>query len=237
MMPSEMRPADVVLTGTLSQGIVSRAIKYGSVLRFQPAADGVATALRWLLATGAIVLAVVFGWSLLGALAALVVAGVLGIVATWATAAAMAQRNAYWFRYSHCALIVPPPAGEHGLWIAEAAKVGVRRHAFRFASGDYTHIPTHLDEMSRARVLEFVDDTIAVRETYGFLVFAGLSLYCITGSKLVVQKAGTSICSGFVCGALAGAGPDVARGKLRYTWPRPPAAMMPANIAAYFHLP
>jgi hypothetical protein len=55
----------------------------------------------------------------------------------------------------------------------------------------------------------------------------GFGLYCVTGGQICIQKAGTAICSGFVSDALTRAG---------YIWPRPPFAMMPADLARYFEV-
>jgi hypothetical protein len=222
------KPGQIVLVGALAQGFVSRAIKYGTTLREQPMVAGLASFARWLLRFGVIAAAILYGWSLLGAVAAMVVALVLGVVATWFVAAAFTKGG-----WSHAALITRvDPDGS--VWVTEAVSRGVVEQRFHYGQHNYEIIDPGLDDMSLARVLEFAADVRAARETYGFAQIFGLFLYCVTGTRLCVQWAGTSICSGFVCNALDGAGPDRLHGKLRYTWPRPPFAMMPSDIRDFF---
>jgi hypothetical protein len=223
-----MKPTQIVLTGALAQGFVSRAIKYGATLRKQPMVALLAELARFALIAAAIVLAIVLGWTLLAAASLFVAALLLGVVATWFVAAAFTKGG-----WSHAALVTRvDPDGK--VWLTEAIKPGVEERPFSYHDHDYVVLDPGLDEMSQARVLEFAADRRAAGETYGFIQFFGLFLYCVTGTRLCIQAAGTSVCSGFVCDAIAGAGPDKRHGKLRYTWARPPFAMQPFEIAEHF---
>ena len=124
-------------------------------------------------------------------------------------------------RYSHSALVV----GTDGA-IVEAVKTGVKRNNLsKYEPADYILVRTKVDQHDADQVVAFADAVVEAKESYGFLTFAGLALFCLTGSKLCIQRAGTSICSGFVSDALT---------RSRFIWPRPPYAMMPADLAVYF---
>lgn len=129
--------------------------------------------------------------------------------------------------WSHTALVID---SDQGL-CAEAVSTGVKitKIAERFPEGDYAIVSTgaRMLRADRNQVLKFASSVVDAKSHYGFWTFAGLAIYCLTGSALCVQKAGTSICSGFVCDALTRAG---------YIWERPPYAMMPADIAKHFNL-
>jgi hypothetical protein len=156
---------DFVLTGIKSQGIVSLAIKLGSLLRGFPKE---------------------------------------------------------YRQFSHSALVVSTDGT-----IVEAVKSGVKRHNLsKYEADDYVLVRSKVDDHDAPQVLAFADSVVEARTGYGFVTFAGLALYCLTGSKLCIQSAGTAICSGFVSDALTRAG---------FIWPRPPYAMMPADLARYFH--
>jgi hypothetical protein len=123
--------------------------------------------------------------------------------------------------FSHTALIIDTDGT-----IAEAASKGVRRaHVSKYHADDIRHVHTHVDEHDQAQVLAFAEAVMAARTGYGFVTFAGLALYCLTGGSLCVQKAGTAICSGFVADALTRAGE---------IFERPPYACMPADLAVHF---
>jgi hypothetical protein len=145
-----------------------------------------------------------------------------GIV-SWAikTGALLRRYPAPCRRFSHAALIV----NEDGT-LAEALARGVERTDLsKYEPADYVLVRTDVDAHDRAQVLAFADSVIEAKTRYGFLTLVGLSLYCLTGAQLCIQQAGTAICSGFVSDALTRAG---------FIWPRPPFAMMPADLAQYF---
>jgi hypothetical protein len=126
-------------------------------------------------------------------------------------------------RFSHTVLIV----NENGLAV-EAASEGVREtHISKFKDDDYVIVHTNVDEHDQLQLIKFVWAVLEAKTKYGFITFAGLGLYCLTGGQLCIQKAGTAICSGLVCDALTRAG---------YIWDRPPYAMMPADLAKHFNV-
>jgi hypothetical protein len=124
-------------------------------------------------------------------------------------------------RFSHTVLIVNP----NGMAV-EAASSGVQQtHISNFKDEDYVIVHTNVDEHDQPQIIQFVWAVLEAKTKYGFVTFAGLALYCLTGGQLCIQKAGTAICSGLVCDALTRAG---------YIWDRPPYAMMPADLAKHF---
>jgi hypothetical protein len=123
-------------------------------------------------------------------------------------------------RFSHAALVIGPDT------LAEALGQGVVRSPIsKYAPANYAIVRTHVDPHDQAQVLAFAEAVLDTRERYGFMTIAGLALYCLSGSSICVQKAGTAICSGFVSDALT---------RSSFIWPRPPFSMMPADLAQYF---
>jgi hypothetical protein len=126
-------------------------------------------------------------------------------------------------RFSHTALVIDPDGT-----LAEAVAKGVVRSPIsKYEPADYVIVRTQVDEHDARQVLAFAEAVLKARMHYGFATFAGLALYCLTGAQLCIQQAGTAICSGFVSDALT---------RSRFIWPRPPFAMMPADLAQYFHV-
>jgi hypothetical protein len=124
-------------------------------------------------------------------------------------------------RFSHAALVIASDGT-----LAEALAQGVVRSPIsKYAPADYAIVRTGVDEHDAHELLAFADAVLAARTRYGFATFVGLGLYCLTGAQVCIQQAGTAICSGFVSDALTRAG---------YVWPRPPFAMMPADLARFF---
>ncbi|HEX4364602.1 MAG TPA: hypothetical protein VHZ75_08640 [Solirubrobacteraceae bacterium] len=124
-------------------------------------------------------------------------------------------------RFSHAVLVV----SEDGS-IVEALTKGVARgNLAKYDADDYVLVRVGVDAHDQAQVLAFAESVLAARTRYGFATILGLALFCLSGAQLCIQWAGTAICSGFVCDALTRAG---------YIWPRPPFAMMPADLARYF---
>ena len=145
-----------------------------------------------------------------------------GIV-SWAikTGSWLRRYEAPYRRFSHAALVI----GDDGS-LAEALGTGVQRSELaKYKTADYVLVRTDVNEHDRGQVLAFANSVLDARTSYGFATIAGLGLYCLTGGQLCIQLAGTAICSGFVCDALTRAG---------YVWPRPPFAMMPADLARFF---
>lgn len=123
-------------------------------------------------------------------------------------------------QWSHCYLVL-----SEGVLI-EAAKKGVRLTSPKVLhDADWKVLETGVDEHDMAQIRAFCDAVLKAKWRYGFVTFAGLALYTLTGGALCVQKAGTAICSGLVADALTRAG---------YVWPRPPFSCMPADLARFF---
>jgi hypothetical protein len=124
-------------------------------------------------------------------------------------------------RFSHTALVID----DEGTLAEAVAKGVVRTPLSHYHDDDYVLVRAGVDEHDQKQVVEFAEAVLAARTKYGFLTFVGLAIYCLTGAQLCIQKAGTAICSGFASDALTRAG---------FIWPRPPYAMMPADLAKYF---
>jgi hypothetical protein len=145
-----------------------------------------------------------------------------GIV-SWAirTGSLLRRYEAPYRRFSHAALVIREDGG-----LAEARSRGVKETPLEaYEPADYVLVRTHVDEHDARQIAAFAQAVLAARTNYGIPTFIGLGLYCLTGAQLCIQTAGTAICSGFVSDALTRAG---------YIWPRPPFAMMPADLARYF---
>jgi hypothetical protein len=146
-------------------------------------------------------------------------------VVSWAikTGSWLRRYPAPYRRFSHSALVI----GEDGT-IAEALANGVKQgNLTKYAPNDYVLVRTGVDPHDQAQVLAFANSVLEAKTHYGYLTFLGLALYCLTGAQLCIQESGTAICSGFVSDALT-------RG--RFIWPRPPFAMMPADLARHFEV-
>jgi hypothetical protein len=149
-----------------------------------------------------------------------------GIV-SWAIKAGswLRRYEAPYRRFSHAALVI----AEDGT-LAEALARGVQRSPLsKYAPADYVLVRTGVVEPDRTQVLRFAEAVLDAKERtrYGLVTILGLGLYCLAGAQVCIQEAGTAICSGFVSDALTRAG---------YVWPRPPFAMMPADLARYFRV-
>jgi len=124
-------------------------------------------------------------------------------------------------RFSHAVLVISDDGS-----IAEALSRGVvRGHLSKYEAANYVLVRVNVEPHDQRQVLEFAESVLAARTRYGFATIFGLALFCLSGAQLCIQQAGTAICSGFVSDALTRAG---------HTWPRPPFAMMPADLAQYF---
>lgn len=144
----------------------------------------------------------------------------------WGTVLRFPRRPELW-RFTHAALVVAGTARDRTT-IAEALSEGVRvRVLEQHYSPDQLRAYATGDAMSdgdRQQVTDFAYSVVAARTGYGTWTFAGLAVYCATGTALCVQRAGTAICSGFVADALTRAGIP------RKGWSRPPYACMPVHL-------
>lgn len=223
-----------MLVGIEAQGFVSKAIKLGSVLRFQPWVARIATIvqLQILLVTGAWI--VDLNWDWLPSIGVGFLGFLLSCVGVWVVATIGKQKNAYWARYSHTALVVSvlnPETRRTELMLAEALSKGVSYSPIsKYAPSNYTILPNVINDNDLLQIHMFVGNVIGHKTKYGFVTFVTLFIYCVTASMtflptLILAQSGTAICSGFVCDALVRAG---------FIWDREPYWMMPANIAAHY---
>jgi hypothetical protein len=124
-------------------------------------------------------------------------------------------------RFSHAALVIDDDGT-----LAEALGKGVVLSPLtKYEAANYVLVRTGVQEPDRGQIRKFADSVLDANTKYGFWTIVGLGLYCLAGAQVCIQRAGTAICSGFVSDALTRAG---------YVWPRPPFAMMPADLARCF---
>lgn len=130
-------------------------------------------------------------------------------------------------QYSHSAIVYETDETGSAM-IVEAVEKGVIKRPMHYSEGDYAIVKTSAlaDDRDIEQMRRFLDNVLAHHERYGRWQFAGLALYCLTGTGIAIHKAGTSICSGLCCNAAMvwGAFPSGA-------CIRPPLVMMPAHIS------
>jgi hypothetical protein len=144
-------------------------------------------------------------------------------VVSWAIKAGswLRRYEAPYRRFSHAALVIDDDGT-----LAEALGRGVTRSPLaKYDAANYVLVRTEVGQPDREQILRFAHSVLEARTRYGFVTIVGLGLFCLAGAQICIQQAGTAICSGFVSDALTRAG---------YVWPRPPFAMMPADLALYF---
>jgi hypothetical protein len=219
------QPGDIGLSGVKAQGVVSLAIKLGSVLRHEKGAGAQARAAffgGWavvpVLGIGA---AVVYGRPFAALLAVLctmvlTIAGIVVIAAVYG----FRSRNKTWFSHSFIVHHVDPATG---VWITESHAKGVETRKLHYKPGDYVWLKTSSllagpDDAAEMRA--FLDSVTAARWKYDYGTFAGLAIYAITGAFLAPAGVGTAICSGLTSEALQ-------RG--RAIWPLTAYRMMPQD--------
>ena len=130
------------------------------------------------------------------------------------------RRYAHW---NHVALVLD----EHGN-LGEALSDGVvETHISKYEGTEYHLVPVQCSDEDRTQIAVFATAVLHApsRTKYGWVTIASLFFTLTLGSKLVFGKIGTAICSGFACEALVRTGA---------IFPRPPAYMMPADVAEYF---
>lgn len=124
-------------------------------------------------------------------------------------------------KWNHAALVLDSEGN-----LAEALTKGVQRtHISRYAEGSYTLISTSASPEDQAQIAYFAESVLAARTRYGFVTIIGLFFTLLFGSKIVLGKIGTAICSGFVSEALTRAGA---------IFDRPPSYMTPADLAEHY---
>lgn len=125
---------------------------------------------------------------------------------------------------NHAALVV----SEDGR-LAEALADGVvATHLNRYEGSDYWLVRVGMPDEDREQVKLFAEAVLAARWRYSWLTIASVIVQLLAGSTLAFSRASTAICSGFVSEALVRAG---------LVFPKPPHAMMPADLARFFSIP
>lgn len=110
--------------------------------------------------------------------------------------------------------------------LAEALAAGVRKtHIEKYVGSDYYVVEVECSPDDRLQIASFANSVLAARFKYGWIVIFSLALTLLFGSNYTFGKVGTAICSGFASEALT---------RMGAIFPRPPAYMMPADLAEYF---
>lgn len=126
-------------------------------------------------------------------------------------------------RWNHVALVLDAEGN-----LAEALSDGVvKTNIAKYKGSDYHLVRVECAEADREQIAAFADDVLNAphRTEYGWLTIASLFFTLAFGSTIMVGKIGTAICSGFASEALT---------RMGAIFPRPPAYMMPADVAEHF---
>ena len=113
--------------------------------------------------------------------------------------------------------------------IVEALGNGVvKRPISVYEDTPYYVIRVRAGSGDRRQVVNFLDAVLKARWRYGYLTIASVALTLLTGYSLVFARAGTAICSGLAAEALTRCGE---------VFEKPPAFMVPADLARHFGVP
>jgi len=126
-------------------------------------------------------------------------------------------------RWNHVALVLDTNGT-----LAEALSDGVdKTNISKYEGSDYHLVRVECAEVDRRQIAAFAQAVLGSknRTKYGWLTIVSLFFTLAFGSTIMVGKIGTAICSGFASEALTRAGA---------IFPRPPAYMMPADVAEHF---
>jgi hypothetical protein len=127
-------------------------------------------------------------------------------------------------RYTHVAFV----AGRDGELIEATWRGVLRTHLSKYESDEYVFVRIDADEKDRSQALAFAESVADERWGYGYLGIVSVVLWLLTGTRLWFGLSGTAFCSAL------GAEADARCG---YVWPKPPFAMLPADLAAFFGVP
>jgi hypothetical protein len=126
-------------------------------------------------------------------------------------------------KWNHVALVLDAD-GE----IGEALSQGVvRENLSKYKEREYHLVKVECSQEDREQIAAFAAAVLdsPKRTKYGWLTIASLFFTLAFGSTIMIGKIGTAICSGFASEALVRTGAIL---------PRPPAYMMPADVAEHF---
>jgi hypothetical protein len=126
-------------------------------------------------------------------------------------------------RWNHVALVLDAEGN-----IAEALSQGVvRENIAKYEGTDYHLVKVECAQTDREQIATFAKSVLNAkhRTKYGWLTIVSLFFTLSLGSTIMIGKIGTAICSGFASEALT---------RMGAIFPRPPAYMMPADVAEHF---
>lgn len=126
-------------------------------------------------------------------------------------------------RWNHVALVLDAEGN-----LAEALAQGVvETNVSKYEGTDFHLVRVECEQLDRDEIEAFAASVLDSphRTKYGWLTIASLFFTLTLGSTIMFGKIGTAICSGFASEALVRAGE---------IFPRPPAYMMPADVAEHF---
>lgn len=126
-------------------------------------------------------------------------------------------------RWNHVALVLDADGN-----LGEALAQGVvKTNVSKYEDTDYHLVRTKYEPLDRDEIAAFAASVLDAphRTTYGWVTIISLFFTLAFGSTIMFGKIGTTICSGFASEALVRAGE---------IFPRPPAFMMPADVAEHF---
>ena len=113
--------------------------------------------------------------------------------------------------------------------IVEALGGGVeKRHISAYEGTPYYVVKIGAGSGDRRQVVNFLDAVLEARWRYGYLTILSVALTLLTGYSLVFARSGTAICSGLASEALTRCGE---------VFEKPPAFMVPADLARHFGVP
>jgi hypothetical protein len=125
--------------------------------------------------------------------------------------------------WNHVALVLDAEGN-----IGEALSQGVvRTNLSKYEGTDYHLVRVQCSAEDREQIGAFAKAVLdsPKRTSYGWLTIVSLFFTLGFGSTIMIGKIGTAICSGFASEALV---------RTSAILPRPPAYMMPADVAEYF---
>lgn len=126
-------------------------------------------------------------------------------------------------RWNHVALVLDPEGN-----LAEALSGGVEEtNLSKYTGTDYHLVRVQCSDEDREQIGAFAAAILNApgRTKYGWVTIVSLFFTLGFGSTIMFGKIGTAICSGFASEALVRTGAIL---------PRPPAYMMPADVAEHF---
>lgn len=112
--------------------------------------------------------------------------------------------------------------------MAEALSRGVERwNMEKYRDTPYAIIDTHPSDEDPDQVLEFVESVLEARYRYGYRQIASIIVMLLTGSRIIIGRFSTAICSGMSSETLTRRG---------LIFPVPPSHMTPVMLVRKFRV-